>query len=130
MSEKRLEELELSLKRANQKPMVEDPQASYTFTKLYQEQFSFNQSIAQKLAEACGLSEDLNVIVQELLDQGISMIKSRNKLLVINDKYGYETGQAYAKDPSRRIVRTNEKLKRPERKSYTLRRRKRNSKKG
>ena len=51
VSEKRLEELELSLKRANQKPMVEDPQASYTFTKkLYQEQFSFNQSIAQKLA--------------------------------------------------------------------------------
>ena len=86
MSEKRLEELELSLKRANQKPMVEDPQASYTFTKkLYQEQFSFNQSTAQKLAEACGLLEDLNVSVQELLHEGMNMIKSRNKLLVINE---------------------------------------------
>ena len=47
VSEKCLEELELSLKRANHKPMVEDPQASYTFMKkLYQEQFSLYQSIA------------------------------------------------------------------------------------
>ena len=53
VSERRLEELELSMKRAtNQKPMVEDPQASYIFAKkLYQEQFSFNQSISQKLVE-------------------------------------------------------------------------------
>ena len=76
VSEKRLEELELSLKRANQKPMMEDPQASYTFTKkLYQEQFSFNQSIAQKLAEACGLLDKSNVSVQELLHEGMNMIK-------------------------------------------------------
>ena len=80
VSEKHLEELELSLKKANQKPMVEVPQASYTFTKkLYQEQFSFNQSISQKLAEACGLLEDLNVSVQELLHQGMNMTKLRNK---------------------------------------------------
>ena len=100
VSEKHLEELELSLKTANQTPMVEDPQASYTFTKkLYQEQFSFNQSIAQKLAEACDLLDDSNVSVQELLHEGMDMIKSRNKLLVINDRCVYETRQAYAKDP-------------------------------
>ena len=112
VSEKRLEELELSLKRANQKPMVEDPQASYTFTKkLYQEQFSFNQSIAQKLAEACGLLEDPNVNVQELLHEGMNMIKSRNKLLVINDRYGYETGQAHAKDPLTEDSEDEQKIK-------------------
>ena len=131
VSEKRLEELELSLKRANQKPMVEDPQASYTFTKkLYQEQFSFNQFIAQKLTEACGLLDNSNVSVQELLHEGMNIIKSRNKMLVINDRYGYKTGQACAKDPSRRIVTTNKKLKRLERNPYTLRKRKRDSKKG
>ena len=76
VSEKSLEELELSLKRANQKSMVEDSQASCTFMKkLYQEQFSFNQCIAQKLAEACGLLEDSNVSVQALLHEGMTMIK-------------------------------------------------------
>ena len=100
VSEKCLEELELSLKRANHKPMVEDPQASYTFMKkLYQEQFSLNQSIAQKLTEACGLSDDLNVSVQELLHEGMNMIKLRNKLLVINERYGYETRASICQGP-------------------------------
>ena len=62
VSERHLEELELSMKReTNQKPMVGDPQASYIFTKkLYQEQFSFNRSIAQKLVEACSSLDDSN----------------------------------------------------------------------
>ena len=58
------------------------------------------------------------------------MIKTGNKLSIINEKYDYETGQAYAKGPSRRIARTNEKLKRPERKPDTLKKRKRDSKNG
>ena len=51
------------------------------------------------LTEACGLLDDSNVSVQELLPEGMNMIKLRNKFFVINDRYGYETRQAYAKDP-------------------------------
>ena len=88
------------MKRAtNQKPMVENLQVSYNFIKkLYQEQFFFNQSISQKLVEACSLLDNSNDSVQELLQEGMGMIKTRNKLSAINDKYGYETGQAYAKE--------------------------------
>ena len=114
VSERRLEELELSMKRAtNKKPMVEDPQASCIFTKkLYQEQFSFHHSIAQKLVEACSLLDDSNVSVQELLQKDMGMIKTRNTLSVINDKYGYETGQAYAKDPLEENSEDERKIKR------------------
>ena len=59
----------------------------------------------------CSLLDDSNDSVQELLQEGMGMIKTRNKLLVINDKYGYETGQV-------------------ESKPYTLKKRKRDSKKG
>ena len=49
--------------------------------------------------EACSLLDDSNDSVQELLQEGMGMVKTRNKLSVINDKYGYKAGQAYAKDP-------------------------------
>ena len=119
VSERRLEEFELSMKRAtNQKPMVEDPQASYILTKkLYQEQFSFNQSISQTLVEARSLLNDLNDSVQELLQEGMGMIKTRNKLSVINDKYGYETGQAYAKDPLADNSKDEQKIKKARQKA-------------
>ena len=59
-------------------------------------------------------------------EEGIELIKQRNKLLVISDKYGWETGVAYMLDPiaedsddERRIKKAQKeaKLLKEERKS-------------
>ena len=46
------------------------------------------------------LLDDLNDSVQNLLHEGMDMIKTRNKLSVINDIHDYKTGQTYAKGVS------------------------------
>ena len=51
----------------------------------------------KKLKDAleAGTSEDHSTFLEE----GIELIKQKNKVLVISDKYGRETGVAYTLDP-------------------------------
>ena len=65
--------------------------------KLYQIQSEFNNSVLKKLKDA--LEVDTSEDRSSLLEEGIELIKQRNKLLVISDKYGWETGVAYMLDP-------------------------------
>ena len=65
--------------------------------KSYQIQSEFNNSVLKKLKDA--LEADTTEDRSSLLEEGIELIKQRNKLLVISDKYGWETGVAYMLDP-------------------------------
>ena len=65
--------------------------------KSYQVQSEFNNSVLKKLKdafEAAGTSEDCSTFLKEVIE----LIKQRNKVLVISDKYGWETGVAYTLD--------------------------------
>ena len=96
-SEKHLEELELFVKnrgqsKAKDKVVLEEAPAKpeHVFTKKsYQIQSEFNNSVLKKLKDA--LEADTSEDRSSLLEEGIELIKQRNKLLVISDKYGWET---------------------------------------
>ena len=102
-SEKRLEELELFVKHRGQskdKVVLEETPAkpAHVFTKKsYQIQSEFNNSVLKKLKDV--LEADTSEDRSSLLEEGIELIKQRNKLLVISDKYRWETGVAYMLDP-------------------------------
>ena len=121
-SEKRLEELELFVKNRGQskdKVVLEEVPAkpAHVFSKKsYQIQSEFNNSVLKKLKDA--LEADTSEERSSLLEEGIELIKQRNKLLVISDKYGWETGVAYLLDPiaedsddERRIKKARKKAK-------------------
>ena len=101
-SEKRLEEPELFVKNRGQskdKVVLEEAPAkpAHVFTKKsYQIQSEFNNSVLKKLKDA--LEAHTSQDRSSLLEEGIELIKQRNKLLVIRDKYGWETGVAYMLD--------------------------------
>ena len=63
--------------------------------------------------EAYSLLDDLNDSVQKLLHEGMDMIKTRNKLSVINDIYDYKTGQTYAKGLLAENSKDKQKIKKP-----------------
>ena len=99
-SEKRLQELERFVKNRGQSKVLEEAPAkpAHVFTKKsYQIQSEFNNSVLKKLKDA--LEADTSEDHSSLLEEGIKLIKQRNKLLVISDKYGWETGVAYMLDP-------------------------------
>ena len=102
-SENRLEELGCFVKNRGQskdKVVPEDTLAkpAHVFTKKsYQIQSEFNNSVLKKLKDA--LEEDASEDCSTFLEEGIELIKQRNKLLVISDKYRLETGVAYTLDP-------------------------------
>ena len=84
--------------------------------KSYQIQLEFNNSVLKKLKDALegGTNEDRSTFLEE----GIELIKQRNKVLVISNKYGWDTGVAYTLDPiaenyddERRIKKTQKEAK-------------------
>ena len=95
-SEKRLEELELFVKSRGQskdKVVLEEAPAkpAHVFSKKsYQIQSEVNNSVLKKLKDA--LEADTSEDRSPLLEEGIELIKQRNKLLVISDKYGWKPG--------------------------------------
>ena len=121
-SEKRLEELGFFVKNRGQskdKVVPEDTLAkpAHIFAKKsYQIQSEFNNSALKMLKDA--LEEDISEDCSTFLVEGIELIKQRNKLLVIGDKYGWETGVAYMFNPiaensddERRIKKTRKEAK-------------------
>ena len=71
---------------------------AHVFTNMsYQIQSEFNNSVLKKLKDA--LEADTSKDHSSLLEEGIELIKQRNKLLVISNKYRWETGVAYMLDP-------------------------------
>ena len=102
-SEKCLEELELFVRNRGQskdKVVLDEAPAKlvHVFTKMsYQIQSEFNNSVLKKLKDA--LEADTSEDHSPLLEEGIELIKQKNKLLVISNKYGWETGVAYMLDP-------------------------------
>ena len=102
-SEKRLEELELFVKNRGQskdKVFLKEAPAkpAHVFTrKSHQIQSEFNNSVLKKLKDA--LEADTSEDCSSLLEEGMELIKQRNKLLVISDKYGWENGVTYMFDP-------------------------------
>ena len=93
-----MEELENFVKNRGQskdKVVLEEApgKPAHVFTKKsYQVQSEFNNSVLKKLKDA--LEADTSEDLSSLLEEGIELIKQRNKLLVISDKYGWETGVA------------------------------------
>ena len=65
--------------------------------KWYQVQSEFNRSVLKKLKDALEADKDKDGIT--ILEEGIELIKQRNKLLVVSDKYGWQTVIAYTLDP-------------------------------
>ena len=102
-SEKRLEELESLVKNRGQSkdkvvPKETLAKLAHVFAKKsYQIQLEFNNSVLKKLKDA--LEADTSEDRSTFLEEGIELIKQRTKLLVISDKYGWETGVAYTLDP-------------------------------
>ena len=70
---------------------------AHVFTKkLYQIQSEFNNSVLKNLKDA--LEVDTSEDHSNFMEEGIELIKQRNKLLVISNKYGWETRVAYTLD--------------------------------
>ncbi len=90
--EKRLEELEALVKRkSTAKNIIEEDhiKPAHVFAKKsYEVQTEFNNSVLKNLKEAAD-SDSMESCVN-VLKQGMTLIKQRNKLLVISDKYGRE----------------------------------------
>ena len=96
-----MEELEPLVKNGGQSKMVpkETPaKPVHVFAKKsYQVQSEFNNSVLKKLKDA--LEADTSEDHSSFMEEGIELIKQRNKVLVISNKYGWETGVAYTLDP-------------------------------
>ena len=131
-SEKRLEKLQLFVKNRGQskdKVVPEETLAkpAHVITKKsYQIQSEFNNSVLKKLKDA--LEVDTSEGRSTFLEEGIELIKQRNKLLVISDKYGWETGVAYTLDPVAENLMMSEGLRRPGKRPSWLRRRRKTTK--
>ena len=121
-SEKCLEELEIFVKNRGQskdKVVLEEVPAkpAHVFTKKsYQIRSEFNNSVLKKLKDA--LEADTSEDRSSLLEEGIELIKQRNKLLLISDKFGWQTRVAYMldtiaedSDDERRIKRAQKEAK-------------------
>ena len=99
-SEQRLQNLELAVEKAgstyvspNQHKMV-----YIKFTKkLYEDQYNFNMSLYRTLENAVQI-EDMEERDAHLL-AGIEFIEKHNKILMLNEKHGWECAEAYAHNP-------------------------------
>ena len=98
-----MEELELFVKNRGQskdKVVPEETLAKlvHVFTKKsYQIKSEFNNSVLKKVKHT--LEADTSEDHSTFFEEGIELIRQKNKLLVISDKYGWETGVAYMLDP-------------------------------
>ena len=80
----------------------------------------------KKLKDA--LEADTSEDRSSLLEEGIiELIKQRNKLLVISDKYGWETGVAYMLDPIAEDSDDERRIKKAGKRPNCLRRRRKSN---
>ena len=67
--------------------------------KWYQVELEFNNFVLKKLKDALEAGTCTSENHSTFLEEGIELIRQRNKVLVISDKYGWETVVAYTLDP-------------------------------
>ena len=131
-SETRLEKLQLFVKNRGQskdKVVPEETLAkpAHVITKKsYQIQSEFNNSVLKKLKDA--LEADTSEDRSTFLEEGIELIKQRNKLLVISDKYGWETGVAYTSDPIAENSDDERRIKKARKEAKLVKEEKKNNK--
>ena len=65
---------------------------------IYEEQYSLNSETYKKLEET-SVTEDFEER-NSILKDGMDLLTQRNKVLILSDKYGWETAAAYGIDPA------------------------------
>ena len=96
----RLEKLESEIRKSERKRESQDgfQKHKHKFSRsIYEEQYDLNMQIYNKLEQATitEAGEERNT----LLNEGMELISQRNKVLVLTDKYGWETAMCYGTDP-------------------------------
>ena len=96
-SQARLLKLEAELRKSDKRREMEGTvKQKHKFDKaIYEEQYSLNSEIYKKLEEA-SVTEDFEER-NRILKEGL--LSQRNKVLILSDKYGWETAAAYGTDP-------------------------------
>ena len=89
---------ETEVRRASKSSTARPMEKAYRFEqRRYAEQYEFNTGVYELLQEAAQDSSDEGR--QQALGEGLKLIKERNKLLTLADKYGWGTAAAYMADP-------------------------------
>ena len=95
-SDVRLEKLEKVLKHHGQKS-TDDSLSGHKFKKkLYEEQYDFNLKVLRHLQNVASLDSSRG---RDEIEAGMSLIKERNKFLVLADSFGWDVALCYAKEP-------------------------------
>ena len=97
-SEARLVNLEYEIRKATRGRKENDAKKYVFEKKLYKDQYDFNKNVFEHLDRA------LRLVVEDsecgnLIGEGMNLLKSRNKQLKIADRFGWETAEAYQRDP-------------------------------
>ena len=71
-------------------------QATKFEKKLYEEQHDFNLKVLRHLQNVASLDSS---VVKDEIEAGMSLIKERNKFLVLADSSGWDVALCYAKEP-------------------------------
>ena len=94
-SDVRLEKLEKVLKHHGQKS-TEDSLSGHKFEKkLYEEQHDFNLKVLRHLQNVASLDSSMG---RDEIEAGMSLIKERNKFLILADSFGWDVALCYAKE--------------------------------
>ena len=77
---------------------------------IYEEQYSLNSEIYKswRKLQSQKISEERNSILKE----GMDLLTQRNKVLILSDKYGWQTAAAYGTDPVASNSEDEKKIKR------------------
>ena len=93
---------------------------------IYEEQYDLNMEIYNKLEQAT-ITEDVEAR-NTLLNEGMELITQRNKVLVLTDKYGWETAMCYGTDPVASDREDEKRIKRARKEAKVAREEKSKSK--
>ena len=94
-SDVRLEKLEKVVKHHGQKS-IDDLLSGHKFEKkLYEEQHDFNLKVLRHLQNVALLDSSVG---RDEIEAGMSLIKERNKFLVLADSFGWDVTLCYAKE--------------------------------
>ena len=99
-SQARLLRLEAELSKSDKRREMQDGtiKQKHKFNKaIYEEQYSLNFEKYKKLEEAT-VTEDFEER-NSILKEGMNLLTQRNKVLILSDKYGWETAATYSTDP-------------------------------
>ena len=98
--EQKLERVESELRRSAAIQKRESSRFKKAFKwekKIYEDQFNFNQEIAAHLRKAVDTSDPFQR--DYMLNEGMTKIQRRNKRLMIVERFGCPTAEAYELDP-------------------------------